>query len=160
MNTNTDFTQVADDLVVTMEYTLTVDGKIIDSSKDSEPICFLQGRGEIIPGLERQIYGMTLGENQAITVAAEEGYGEYDEDDLVEVSRDEFPESIALEVGVQLKLKDQDGHPLNARVSEIEDEIVILDFNHVLAGKELHFDVTVVELRPASQEELNHGHSH
>ena len=160
MTENNELTQVADDLVVTLDYALTVGNQIIDSSKEHGPIHFVQGSGEIIPGLERQINGLTLGEPQTILVSAEEGYGEFDEEALIDVPRGEFPESIPLELGVQLKMKDQDGNPLHARIHEFSEDFVKLNFNHPLAGKELQFDVTVIELRAATPEELAHGHAH
>ena len=79
MSENTELTQVADNLVVTMDYTLTVENQIIDSSKENGPIRFVQGSGEIIPGLERRLNGLALGENQSFTVSANEGYGEFNE---------------------------------------------------------------------------------
>jgi len=160
MSENNELTQVADNLVVIMDYTLTVEDQIIDSSEKGGPIRFVQGGGEIIPGLERQINGLTLGEKQSFTVSAKEGYGEFSEDRIVDMPRDEFPESIPLELGVRLKMRDEDGSPLQARIHEIGDDFVKLNFNHVLAGKELQFDVTVIELRAASAEELEHGHAH
>jgi len=158
MSEENELTQVADDLVVTMDYTLTVEDKIIDSSKKNGPLHFVQGGGEIIPGLERQLKGLTLGVDQKIIVSPDEGYGKFKEDSLVDVPRDEFPENIPLELGMQLKMKDQDGKPLRARIYEIDDDFLKLNFNHVLAGKELQFDVTVLELRTATPEELEHGY--
>jgi FKBP-type peptidyl-prolyl cis-trans isomerase SlyD len=152
--------QVANDVVVTMDYTLTVDEQIIDSSKENGPIQFLQGSGEIIPGLERQLDGLALGAQQKIMVPAEEGYGAFNEENVIDLPRAEFPENIPLELGVQLKMKDQDGNPLQARIHEIMDDFVKLNFNHPLAGKELQFNVIIVELRVATSEELEHGHVH
>jgi FKBP-type peptidyl-prolyl cis-trans isomerase SlyD len=160
MTENKKLTQVADNLVVTMNYQLTVNDRVIDSSKDGGPIRFVQGSGEIISGLERQLNGVALGESQTFIVSAEEGYGEFDEDQIVDVPRDEFPEGIPLELGVQLRMKDEDGNPLNARIHEINDEVVKLNFNHVLAGKKLQFDITIIDLRAATAEELAHGHAH
>lgn len=160
MTEKLELTQIANDVMVTMDYTLTVDDQIIDSSKENGPIQFVQGRGEIITGLERQLEGLAVGANQKITVPAEEGYGEFNEENLIDLPRAEFPESIPLELGIQLKMKDQDGRPLHARIHEITDDLVKLNFNHPLAGKELQFDVTVVDLRAATSEELEHGHVH
>jgi FKBP-type peptidyl-prolyl cis-trans isomerase SlyD len=160
MSENAILAQVTDDLVVTMDYTLTVDGEIVDSSKGGGAIRFVQGQGEIIPGLERQLNGLALGGRQTFTVSAKEGYGEFEDDRLVDIPREEFPESIPLELGVHLRMKDEEGNPLQARIHEIADDFVKLNFNHVLAGKELQFDVTIVELRAATPEELEHGHVH
>ena len=155
MSDNIELSEVADNLMVTLDYTLMVDDKIINSSKKNGPIHFVQGFGEILPGLERQLKGLALGADQKIIVSPEEGYGEFEEDRLVDVPRDEFPENIPLELGIKLKMKDEDGLPLQARVHEISDDFVKLNFNHILAGKELQFDVTVTDLRAATPEELD-----
>jgi FKBP-type peptidyl-prolyl cis-trans isomerase SlyD len=154
MSKNTELTQVAENLMVTLDYTLTVDDQIVDSSEKNGPIQFVQGNGEIIPGLERQLDGLVVGIDRKIIVSPEEGYGTFEDDQLVDFPRDQLPENIPLELGVRLAMKDQDGNPLQARIYEIKDDSVILDFNHVLAGKELQFDVNVKELRPATPEEL------
>ena len=158
MSKNNELTQVADKLLVTIDYTLTVEDQIIDSSKENGPIRFVQGGGEIISGLERQLEGLSLGTEQKITVSPKEGYGEFDEDSLVDIPRDEFPENIPLELGINLRMKNENGDPLQARIHEISEDIVKLNFNHVLAGKELQFDVTVIELRAATPEEIKHGY--
>lgn len=151
--------QVADNMLVTMDYTLTVEDRIVDSSKDSGPIRFVQGNGEIIPGLERQLDGMALGAEEQIIVSPDEGYGEFDEDKLVNVPRNEFAENIPLDLGVNLKMRDQDGNLLHARIHAIGDDFVSLNFNHMLAGKELKFDVTILELRTATAEEMENGYT-
>jgi FKBP-type peptidyl-prolyl cis-trans isomerase SlyD len=154
MSTNTELTQVAENLMVTLDYTLTVDDQIVDSSEKNGPIQFVHGNGEIIPGLDRQLEGLEIGIDRKIIVSPEEGYGIFQDDRLVDFPRDQFPENIPLELGTRLALKDQDGNPLQARIYEIKDDSVILDFNHIFAGKELQFDVNVKELRPATLEEL------
>ena len=153
-------TQAADDLVVTIEYTLTVDGEVIDSSEEGGPLDYLQGHANIIPGLEREIEGMKIGDNKKVTVAPEDGYGLIEPDAILEVDRDEFPEDVPVEVGVELEITDDEGDMMFATIIEVGDDVVQLDTNHPLAGKELHFDVTVVDLREASEEELEHGHVH
>lgn len=152
--------KVADGLVVTMDYSLTVDGELIDTSEGSEPIEFLQGTGGIIPGLERELYGMAIGDGKDVIVSAEEGYGEVDEEAHMDVPRQEFPAEIPLEIGTMLEMQDQDGNPMHARITEVGAETVCLDFNHPLAGKELHFSIKIAGLRPATPEELDHGHVH
>ena len=152
--------KVADGQVVEMEYTLKVDGETIDTSEERGPIEFLQGVGNIIPGLERALYGMTVGESKDVVVAAGDGYGEMDGEAYMEVPRDQFPEDIPMEVGTQLELHDEAGHPMVARIDQVGDTTVRLDFNHPLAGKDLHFAVKIAGLRPATDEELDHGHVH
>jgi FKBP-type peptidyl-prolyl cis-trans isomerase SlyD len=152
--------KVENDVVVSLDYTLKVDGEIVDSSSDTEPIQFIQGQGNVIPGLERQIYGMEVGDSRDVVVSAAEGYGDEDPDAYAEVPREEFPPNIPLEPGVELVLKNEDGEELQARIESVEGDTVLLNFNHPLAGKELHFSVEVVELRRATPDELDHGHVH
>jgi FKBP-type peptidyl-prolyl cis-trans isomerase SlyD len=152
--------KVSDDQVISMEYTLKVDGEIIDSSEGHEPIEFLQGAGNIIPGLERELYGMAIGESKEVVVTAADGYGPEDHEAFMDVPRSQFPADIPMEVGTQLELHDQEGNPVHARIDHVDEEMVRLDFNHPLAGKELHFSVKIAGLRAATNEELEHGHVH
>ena len=151
---------VADDLVVVMDYTLTVGNEIVDSSEEDGPIEFLQGYGNIIPGLEAHLGGLAIGESLKVTVAAKDAYGEFDPEQIVDIPLDEFPEEICVEPGVELEMKDQDGDMLFARILSVGKSRAKLDFNHPLAGKELTFDVTIVALRLPTPEELEHGHVH
>jgi FKBP-type peptidyl-prolyl cis-trans isomerase SlyD len=151
---------VENDTVVTLDYTLTVDGEVIDSSRGSEPIQFIQGQQQIIPGLEKQLYGMSLGESKEVVVSAGDAYGEIDPENFAMVPTDQFPAEIPLQPGVQLELTDDKGERLGATIMEIQGDQVRLDFNHPLAGKELHFAVEVVDLRAATEEEIEHGHVH
>jgi FKBP-type peptidyl-prolyl cis-trans isomerase SlyD len=153
---------VADDVVVTMEYLLKLDdGEEIDSSDGGDPFEFLQGHGQIIPGLEKELYGMQVGEEKKVTVAPSEGYGELDPEDVDTVSREIFPADMDLFVGQSLRLRDADsGQVLQASVTELAEDKVVLDFNHPLAGETLIFDVKITGLRPATSEELAHGHAH
>lgn len=151
---------VKDGLVVSMEYKLTVDGEVLDSSEEAGPLQFLVGYGNIIPGLEREMIGMKIGDSKEVTVQPEDGYGEFDEDAFMDVSRSEFPGDMELEEGLELHVTDDDGNHQAAYVAEFDDKTVKLDFNHPLAGAELHFDVKVVALREPTAEELDHGHVH
>lgn len=151
---------IQNDVVVTLDYTLKVDGEVIDSSQENEPIQFIQGKGQIIPGLERELYGMEVGDSKDVTVAAREGYGEEDPEAFADIPRDQFPAQIPLEPGIELQLRDQDGQALDARIESVETDTVRLNFNHPLAGKELNFSVKVVDLRQATFDELEHGHVH
>jgi len=160
MTENSELTQVADDLVVTLEYTLTVDGEIVDSSEEDGPIQFLHGHGNIIPGLEAHLGGLGIGESLQVTVAAKDAYGEFDPEQVVDIPLDEFPEEICVEPGVELEMKDQDGDTLFAKILSVGKLRAKLDFNHPLAGKELTFDVTINSLRLPTAEELEHGHVH
>jgi len=160
VNENIDPTVVADDVVVTMDYTLTVNGEVIDSSDGSDPLEFLQGHQNIVPGLEREIYGLKIGESKKVTVTPAEGYGEVDLDAFLDISRSEFPDDIPLEIGVELDLRDDDGEVMSATISQVEGDNVQLDLNHPLAGETLEFDVKIVGLRQPTDEEMEHGHVH
>ncbi len=151
---------IADDVVVSMDYTLTVDGALVDASEESEPIEFLQGHQNIIPGLEKELYGLSVGDSREIIVAPQEGYGVIDPQAIMDIPRSEFPKDINLKPGLELELQQPDGHVLHAVVTAIKPDAVTLDFNHPLAGKELTFRVTVTSLRAASDEEKAHGHVH
>lgn len=151
---------VADNLVVTMEYTLQVEGEVIEDTQESEPIQFLQGAGQVLPALEGQLYGMAVGDSKELTLPPEEGYGLVDEDAISDYERSEFPDDIPLQPGVELELKDQDGDIHYARIIAADDHNVRLDFNPALAGKALNFLVRIVALRNATPEEIEHGHAH
>ncbi|MFZ5855535.1 MAG: FKBP-type peptidyl-prolyl cis-trans isomerase [Chloroflexota bacterium] len=153
-------TKVADGQVVSMEYTLRVDGKVVDSSESGDPLEYLHGAANIIPGLEREMDGMAVGESKTVIVSAADGYGEMDEEAFIEVPRSEFPKDMPLKPGLEMELSGPEGQPMYARVESMEGETVVLNMNHPLAGKELHFDVKVTNLRDATDEEMDHGHAH
>ncbi len=180
MNTENKPDLIAENIVVTLAYELTVDGKVIDSSEDGEPIVFLQGAGQVIPGLEKALVGMKSGESKKVVISAADGYGEKDEDAVVEVPREEFPSDFPLAIGLEISVQtneesdddevdevddededfEDEDDMMEAVITAFNDETVTLDFNHPLAGKELTFDVTVVDLRFASEEEIEHEHVH
>lgn len=151
---------VADNVVVSLEYKLTVGGEIVDSTDDSDPLEFLQGHKNIIPGLEKELYGMSIGDKKMVQVSAKDAYGELDPEAFVDVPRDEFPPDIPLETGVQIQVRDMQGGLMDAVIEKIGDDVVQLNFNHPLAGEDLNFDVTIADLRQATPEELEHGHVH
>ena len=146
--------------VVSMDYKLTVDGEVLDSSDDAGPLQFLAGYDNIVPGLEREMMGMKIGDSKDVVVTPEDGYGEFDEEGFMDVPRSEFPNDMEIEEGVELNVTDEEGQNQYARVESVADETVRLDFNHPLAGAELHFNVKVVALREPTKEELDHGHVH
>lgn len=154
--------RVADEIVVSLDYTLRLDDdQVIDSSEGREPLEFIQGQGHIIPGLERELYGMEVGEQKQVTVSASEGYGERDDNRIQVVTRDAFGAGAELQTGMDVQMQDpQTGHVFQGTISQIDDDNVVIDFNHPLAGETLHFDVTIAGLRPATEEELDHGHVH
>lgn len=152
---------VQDEMVVSLDYTLRLDdGQIVDSSAGQQPLDFLQGRGQIIPGLEQALYGMAIGDEKRVTVTPQEGYGDVDPDAFQIVPHGAFPPDLELSPGMQLQARDEHGQVMPVYVSDIRDDGVLMDFNHPLAGETLHFDAKVVGLRPATHEELSHGHAH
>ncbi|NWG07038.1 MAG: peptidylprolyl isomerase [Chloroflexi bacterium] len=151
---------VQNGVVVSMEYTLKVDGEVIDSSEGQEPLEFLTGHGNIISGLEREMIGMKVGDSKDVVVLPADGYGEYDEEAYLDVPRGQFPKDMQVEEGMELTVRDDSGQGRYARIESVEGETVRLNFNHPLAGDELHFNVKVVNLREPTAEELDHGHVH
>ena len=152
---------VADDMVVGLDYTLRLeDGEVVDSSEGGEPLEYLQGHGQIIPGLEKELYGLTVGDEKKVVVPPGEGYGEQDPDAFEKVDLDVFPPDMDLEPGMSLHMRDGDGEVMEACVVEVQPDGVLLDFNHPLAGETLFFQVKIAALRHATQEELAHGHVH
>lgn len=137
---------VENGMTVSLEYTLTVDGEVVDSSEGHDPLKYVQGSGEIIPGLERQLNGMHEGESRTVTVTPEEGYGKVDPQAFVEVGKNQLPQDVVPEVGMMLRGTGQDGQPFRARIHGVAGDKVTLDLNHPLAGKTLEFKVKIVGL--------------
>jgi FKBP-type peptidyl-prolyl cis-trans isomerase SlyD len=151
---------IADDVVVTLDYTLTVDGEVVDSTAGIDPISFLQGYENILPGLENELYGLKVGDQKKVFITAKDAYGEIDADSIVDVPRADIPKDIPLKPGIELQVSNEDGELMDAVITSISKDSVRLDFNHPLAGKDLNFEVTVVDLRVAEPEEIEHGHVH
>jgi len=151
---------VQNGLVVSIEYTLRVDGEVLDSSDAAGPLQFLAGSGNIVLGLEREMMDMKIGETKQVVVQPEDGYGNFDDEAFADVPRSEFPADMKLEEGLELRVTGEDGIDQLAVVDSFTDDTVRLDLNHPLAGAELHFSVKVVDLRDPTAEELEHGHVH
>lgn len=152
--------KVSKDCIVSLEYRLHLgDGKIIDQSAPGQTLGYLHGQGQIVPGLESQLEGLSSGESRQVVVPPAQGYGEHDARGLQEVPRTMFPPDAPLQPGLTLHAQTEQGIvPITVR--EIKGDSVVVDLNHPLAGKTLHFDVTVKEVRAATAEELQHGHAH
>ncbi|MFT4525643.1 MAG: FKBP-type peptidyl-prolyl cis-trans isomerase SlyD [Bacteroidia bacterium] len=153
---------ITENKVVLMHYTLkNDDGDVMDSSVGNDPMAFIQGIGNLIPGLEKQLEGKAAGEKINATVAPEDGYGERTEDQLAKVPLDNFQSEgdEKLEVGMQVQVESNQGETV-ALVTEIEGTEVTLDLNHPLAGETLHFEVEIMDVREATPDELSHGHAH
>lgn len=134
--------------VVHLEYTLMNEqGEVLDSNRGRTPLVFTQGQGEVIPGLERALLGMKVGEHKRVTVPPEEGYGPIDPAAITEVPKAQVPPD-ALAVGARLRGSSRSGREVSVRVREIKDDTVVLDLNHPLAGQTLVFDVTVILVEP------------
>lgn len=152
---------VKKDKVVEMHYTLKNDaGEVIDSSKDQDPMPFLHGHGNIIPGLEKALEGMKVGESCDVSIEPKEAYGEYRDDIIREIPMDALQGIDDLQVGMQLQSQDENGNPFIVSVKEIKDNSVVVDGNHPLAGETLHFSVSIENVRDALPEEIDHGHVH
>ncbi|HYO95136.1 MAG TPA: peptidylprolyl isomerase [Polyangiaceae bacterium] len=151
--------QVESRKVITIDYTLTDEsGEVLDTSKDDGPLSYLHGSGNVIPGLEAALEGRTAGDSLQVKVAPEDAYGERDEALVQALPRDQFPDGD-LEVGMRFRA--QAGASTRVlTVVAVDDKDVTIDANHPLAGRTLSFDVTVRDVREATEEELEHGHVH
>ncbi len=148
--------------VVKFHYTLKdkETGEVLDSSQQyGEPLTVLIGANNIIPGLERQMEGMEVGEKKTIEVKAEEAYGPKDENLIQKIPIENF-QGIELQKGMPLQAQTPDGQIINLVVVDFDDKEVTVDMNHPLAGKDLVFDVEIVDVRDATLEEISHGHAH
>lgn len=153
---------VTDGNVVLFHYTLTDDdGNVLDTSRErGEPLPYLHGAHNIVPGLEKQMTGKAVGDAFKADVAPEEGYGVHNGLDPQAVPRGEFPPEVPLQAGVQLMAQGPDGRAMPIWIQSVTDEHVFIDMNHPLAGKTLHFDVEITGIRDATEEEKAHGHPH
>ena len=153
--------QIAKDSVALIEYTLTNDeGEVIDSSVGGDPLGYLHGAQNIIPGLERELEGKQTGDALKVRVEPSDGYGEYNAQLVSQVPKTQFEGADSLEEGMSFHAQTPDGHMHVVRIAGFDGDNVIIDGNHPLAGVALTFDVKVMEVRAASEEELAHGHVH
>jgi FKBP-type peptidyl-prolyl cis-trans isomerase SlyD len=152
---------VQDRMVISLAYTLKLaNGDVIDYSEAGDPLEYLHGAGNIIPGLERALNGLRIGDSKDVEIPPEDGYGHYDPDDIEEIDIQDLPDDFPMELGAEVPVSDEEGNMLVAYVREITADHVTLDFNHPLAGQRLFFSVEVVDVRDATEEELEHGHPH
>lgn len=151
--------QVGADKAVTIHYTLRDDaGEVLDSSEGRNPMTYLHGAGNIVPGLEQALDGKQVGDEIKVKVAPADGYGERDEANVRNVPRRRLPEGKIVP-GMRLRLETEHG-PMIVAVTAVQGDYATIDGNHPLAGKTLHFEVKVVEVRDATAEERTHGHVH
>jgi FKBP-type peptidyl-prolyl cis-trans isomerase SlyD len=148
------------DSVVTFHYTLRDDaGQVIDSSDGAEPLAYLHGHGNLVPGLERELTGKSAGDKLNVRLAPADGYGEYDAALVQRIPRRQLRGISKVQVGMKLHAQTADG-PREVTVTQLVGDTVTIDANHPLAGKSLHFDIDITEVRDATAEELAHGHVH
>ena len=140
-------TQVKENNTVKVHYTgKLADGQVFDTSEGKEPLAFTLGEGRLIPGFEKGLIDMKLNEKKTINLTKDEAYGDPREDLIIEVPKSELPQEMEPEVGMGLVSRTPDGQEMNLMVVEVRDETVVLDGNHPLAGKDLIFDLEVVEI--------------
>lgn len=145
----------AEDAIVTkgkqvkVDYTLTVDNEMVETTQGKDPLVYDAGQGMLIAGLEKALEGMKVGEEKKVVVTPEEGYGVVDAKLVREFEKSKFPEDMKPEKGMVLEMQDPQGQPYPATISEVKEDMVMLDFNHPLAGKTLTFDVKIVAIEDA-----------
>jgi FKBP-type peptidyl-prolyl cis-trans isomerase SlyD len=152
--------QISQDSVVSIHYTLTSDaGEVIDSSSGGQPLAYLQGHGNLIPGLERELEGKNAGDKLQVRIAPGDAYGEHDPDLVQDVPRAAFQGVSDIQVGMQFQAQSNHG-PRTVTITKVAADAITVDGNHPLAGQHLNFAVEVMEVRTATEEELAHGHVH
>ncbi len=152
---------IGENTVVSMHYKLTDNsGEVLDSSEGAQPLNYLHGAGNIIPGLEQALVGKTEGDSLQVEVKPEDAYGEVRPDMIQKVPRDAFQGVESIEPGMAFEARGEGGAPQRIVVKEVSGDEITVDANHPLAGVELNFDVQVVSVRAATDEEIAHGHVH
>jgi FKBP-type peptidyl-prolyl cis-trans isomerase SlyD len=152
---------IAENKVVTMDYKVvdTNSGELIDSSENGQPMTYLHGAQNIVPGLEKALTGKAVGDELEVNVAPEEAYGERSEEGVQQVPVSAFEGMEKVEPGMAVTAETPDG-PLNLVITEVDGDTVTVDANHPMAGKSLTFNVKIADIRDASEEEMAHGHAH
>jgi FKBP-type peptidyl-prolyl cis-trans isomerase SlyD len=153
--------KIENNKVVSFHYTLTLNsGEEIDSSEGKDPLSIIVGAQQIIPGLEKELIGMKVGDKKKIVVQPEDGYG-IKKDELIHVvNKDQVPNAAEMKVGETLRAQGDGGEMFEGVILESDDQNLKVDFNHPLAGQELSFDTEIVIVRDATNEEMDHGHVH
>jgi len=148
-------TQIGPDTYVTLAYTLYDDeGDELDGAQEDEPLAYVHGYGQIVPGLERALEGMTKGAERSVVVPPRDGYGDYDPAGVLEIDKSDFPRPAELSVGDEYVAESDDGDAVPMTILEISDDACVVDTNHPLAGETLRFEVKVLDVRPATDLEL------
>ena len=152
--------QIGPNSVVSIHYELSNDaGEILDASAEGEPLVYLHGAHNIIPGLEKELVGKKVGDALKVKVQPEDGYGTQQAELIQQVPRNAFPDSDNLTIGMRFTAESDNGH-ISVVITELTDELATVDGNHPLAGVVLNFDVSIADIREATDEEISHGHVH
>lgn len=159
------FMKIAKHTVPSVTYTLVVNGEVVDMAEKEKPLSFIHGIGMMVSGFERNLEGLTAGAKYEFMLSPEDAYGPYSAEAVVDLPVSTFMvdgkvNKDMLNIGQIVPMKDQNGNPLNGTVLEVSEEAVKIDFNHMLAGKELNFTGEILEVRQATREEIEHGHIH
>lgn len=153
--------QISKDLVASIHYTLkSADGEVLDTSKGQEPLHYVHGAQNIVPGLEKELEGKTTGDKLAVVVDPIDGYGEYNAELIQELPKDMFAGVDTIEVGMEFQAQTPEGGMQIIEVKSIDGDKITVDGNHPMAGQTLHFDVEITDVREATKDELEHGHVH
>jgi FKBP-type peptidyl-prolyl cis-trans isomerase SlyD len=152
--------QIADDMAVLIQYKVSNDGGEVLDSSEGEPLAYIQGQGEIVPGLEQALLGKSAGDKVQVTVQPADGYGEWDEEKVQTVPRSAFEDGAEIQAGMRFQAQGDDGDDVIVTVSDVTPDEVTIDANHPLAGQILNFEVEIVAVRECTPEELEHGHIH
>ena len=153
--------QISKDLVASIHYTLkNADGEVLDTSDGQEPLHYVHGAQNIVPGLEKELEGKTTGDKLAVVVDPIDGYGEYNAELIQELPKDMFAGVDTIEVGMEFQAQTPEGGMQIIEVKSIDGDKITVDGNHPMAGQTLHFDVEITDVREATKDELEHGHVH
>lgn len=144
---------VQDNMVVKLQYVLSVDGNRIGNC-EPDPIIYLHGHDQIIPGFEKGVAGLTIGDTSTFLVQPEAGYGFREEDAKIDMPKSEYPEGLPMVLGAELQMVNDEGEEIPGWLTEIQDEQITIDFNHPLADKTLQFEVEILSIRKATQNEI------
>jgi FKBP-type peptidyl-prolyl cis-trans isomerase SlyD len=146
---------IAPDTVVTLSYVLFDEqGEAVDRATDAEPLTYVHGYAQIVPGLEKRLEGLKAGDAQSFSLEADEAFGERDDDGILEVDKSDFPDAGEVVEGDEFMAQGPDGEPIAMRVVEVRDDAFVVDTNHPLAGQKVRFDVQVSSVRAATDEEI------
>ena len=147
--------------VITFNFTVKdEDGAVLDSSENKEPLSYLSGTNSIIPKLEEALNGMIIGSKKNVKIATDDAYGAYKDEAVQTVKKDQFPQEAQLVVGARYVANSPEGVQMPFIITDVKDDDITVDFNHPLAGRDLEFDVELVDVRDATPEEMQHGHVH